>query len=1545
MHLRFALPGYDYVKPLIPSICYHVNVATLVLRHWAIYFLGIVSFLLLISSCGEVENKEVESPLIPIREALGYVVPQDSISPPVTVVIDESKLKKRTVANLKRTCVHSGVFQTKASAKIKLDKPHVCIPGREGFVLPFQQSIFVTPVPAPVPDVVQAKPMQVMDSNPMGFRFYQNPEGLDQANIRQIMQDHLGNLWLATTGGFIKYDGKFFSNYKLTKDISDWSCYIHEDTSRNIWFGTQKGLVRYDGKTFAYLDERNGFHPDHLYYIERSGAIWVAPTSGGITKLIPVVDNTNASMQFISMHFGAKEGFTDAIIDKVLEDRTANLWFLFRDMQGMIRLKPESDTSNLAHTFLHYNMPGNLKKNIPEMIEDHDGYLWFSGTDGLWKMQGDSLSFFPTTAKPDNNYVAPLYQDTYKNIWGKVYRDGIVRLTLEKDIQQAAVIYLSIQDGLSNDRISSVFEDKSGNIWIGTENGLNVSPTGFMTSLTEQDGLAQNVTRSILEDRSGNLWFGSGENGASQMEAHPNSICEQSNSFIYYNRNNGLSGDDVFSIIQCRNDDLWFGTIDRGVFRYSLTDNNEYTSSNFDKACGLEGSIYCMMEDAAGTIWIGEYAGYVGATANVYRYTPAKGDLPATLASYTTAQGMSDKSINSILEDNDGNIWFATWQGGVTKYTPPNRDHPAVFTHFTTKEGLTSNEVRTIVKDFRGNLWLGTSGDGLIFYNGKSFVAITEKEGLSNNYLKSSLSDHAGNLWFGTEYGLNKLDKNIIDTITEKTAAGTLRENDIIFHTYTYEDGFVGTSCWSNAIAEDRFGIIWVGTEDRVTGIHPEAEVKDTTFPTIQLTGIDLFNESMDWQHLARHQDTSFSLGNGVKVRNMKYDGLQKWCNIPENLSLMHQNNYITFHFIGITMNQPGKVKYQYKLDGNDDYWSKPVTTNFATYGNLSPGHYRFRVKAINSEGFKGQELIYPLIIRYPWWQTWWAYGIYLLLTSAAVYVMLSFFKRRVLLQQQLKTEKDEAIRLKELDTFKSQLFTNLTHEFRTPLTVILGMTKQLAARSRQWAVSINEKNKVGHDLQLIENNGKNLLQLINQLLDLSKLENKSFKLQQVQSDIISYLRYLTESFLSLADDLDLSLRFTSEIENQVMDFDPEQIKQIMTNLISNALKFTPPGGEVVVNVTISAHRLQVAVKDTGIGIAEKDLPHILDRFYQADSSSTRVAQGTGIGLAHTQELLKVMDGSLIVESELGNGTIVTIRLPVLHHEPFTGIDEIFTTKPYVAIDRPLKEEVTDDQSALQRPSSDAALPQLLIIEDNRDVVEYLKSCLESSYQVIVAYDGKSGVETALEQIPDFIISDVMMPLMDGFQVCDRLKNDEHTSHIPLILLTAKADAASRLTGLRRGADAYMAKPFSPEELDLQITTLLENRKRMAHYFSRTLKSDSPAINNGASIPEEIQIEDAFIKKVKGIIELHYTDEQFALPQLCDEIGMSRSQLFRKMKAIADISPSDLIRTYRLQKAKELLEQGDITVAEVTYKVGFKDPSYFTKMFQEEYGRAPSKIT
>lgn len=430
----------------------------------------------------------------------------------------------------------------------------------------------------------------------------------------------------------------------------------------------------------------------------------------------------------------------------------------------------------------------------------------------------------------------------------------------------------------------------------------------------------------------------------------------------------------------------------------------------------------------------------------------------------------------------------------------------------------------------------------------------------------------------------------------------------------------------------------------------------------------------------------------------------------------------------------------------------------------------------------------------------------YFLLLAAIAYTIYAFLRKRWRLQNELKKEQEEATRLKELDDFKSRLYTNLTHEFRTPLSVILGMADQVGA---------NPKVHLQEGLQLIRRNGRQLLQLINQLLDLSKLENKSFQLQLQQRDIVSYLRYVAEAFQTYANTRNLSLQFFTTLESLVMDYDPKQIKQIMTNLVSNAVKFTPSGGAIKVRVSKQAQQLSIEVIDTGIGIAEKERSLIFDRFYQVDGSTTRAGEGTGIGLAHTQELIKLMGGQIFVESMLYEGTTFKVLLPIrkaidtqIAEEPTNDLDNV---ENLFAILPPITN--SNIQGADQTV---AESPQLLIIEDNPDVVAYLKTCLSDLYRLDVAYNGAVGVEKALENIPDLIVSDVMMPEKDGYEVCNTLKNDERTSHIPIILLTAKADAHSRISGLKTGADAYLSKPFDKVELLVRLEMMVKKQKQLS---------------------------------------------------------------------------------------------------------------------------------
>lgn len=508
---------------------------------------------------------------------------------------------------------------------------------------------------------------------------------------------------------------------------------------------------------------------------------------------------------------------------------------------------------------------------------------------------------------------------------------------------------------------------------------------------------------------------------------------------------------------------------------------------------------------------------------------------------------------------------------------------------------------------------------------------------------------------------------------------------------------------------------------------------------------------------------------------------------------------------------------------------------------------------------------------------------------------------------------------LQELDELKSRFFTNIAHELRTPLTIISGMANQMQENPEQWS---------DKGLKMILRNSDSLLNLVNQILDLRKLESGNLQLQLVQGDIIQYLNYIIESFQSLAESKDIQLHFLADEAKLLMDYDPEKFMRIVSNLLSNAIKYTPGGGNVYVQISQNDDQLQIKVKDTGIGIPADKLPNIFDRFYQVDDSATRQGEGTGIGLALTKELVKLMAGDIQVQSVPERGSTFTVTLPIRQEAQLEM--EIVTEAQSFA---PPTLERSDVISHLE--VSDSELPSLLIVEDNPDVVEYLRVCLEGLYHLEVANDGQTGIDKALEMVPDIIISDVMMPEKDGFELCQTLKTDERTSHIPIILLTAKADDESRISGLQRGADAYLPKPFNKQELIIRLEKLLELRKLLQERYG-----GMDFVTKNSTTPQE----DEFILKVRKAVEDNLDDEDFGVMQLCRAVNLSRAQLHNKIKALTGRSTSNYIRTIRLHHARELLHNPNLNISQVAYEVGFRDPKYFSKTFAEEFGKLPNEI-
>ncbi len=791
--------------------------------------------------------------------------------------------------------------------------------------------------------------------------------------------------------------------------------------------------------------------------------------------------------------------------------------------------------------------------------------------------------------------------------------------------------------------------------------------------------------------------------------------------------------------------------------------------------------------------------------------------------------------------------------------------------------------VMRIHEDAKGRFWLGTIINGVLIYdrtNG-SIKTIDKTNGLSNNMVVSLLEDDDGVIWAGTYYGLTLLSQ-------EGVVIGKIFE----------EDGLAENECnrWSALKLDD--GRLCFGSNAGLSFIDPsllKKRIQEGTPPRIYLT----------------------KLSNKVPGESLISTDLLPRFEQNERIVLPAENRNLKINFALSNYIAPEKSTFAYLIEGRGEGWNYIGNQRQLALNALPAGKYNILIKGADGWGrWSAQPIIIPVTVREYFFKTWWAFGLLVLVILTPLYFIRKYQIRQLL-------EHAENQRLHEIDSLKTKLYTNITHEFRTPLTVISGM-----------ADMIDKKPDTAK--KLIKRNSQSLLRLVNQILDLAKLESGHLRLQLIQADIVPYVQYLMESLQSFAEQKNIKLVFRSEQDQLIMDFDEKKLEAIVTNLLSNAIKFSRDSGEINVNLRESQGRLLLSVKDNGIGIAPDKLPHIFERFYQAGHSggnkNTLSRKGSGIGLTLSKELVELMKGEITVESSLAEGTIFTVSLPIDYQAPAIALESVAP----IALPAPIDISKAD---GLKHSVADELLPLLLLIEDNPDVAAYLMACLEGRYTTEWAENGAIGIEKALETIPDAIISDVMMPEKDGFEVCQTLKNDERTSHIPIILLTAKVDVASKLEGLGVGADAYLAKPFLKEELFIRLDNLVELRQNLQARYAGHLAA--PRLEMQEQIPT---LDDIFLQKVRKLVEANLDDAQFGNSQLASEMLLSESQLFRKLKALTGHSIAIHIRSIRLHKGKEMLQNTDMTISEIAYETGFSDPSYFSRTFSKEFGVPPSEF-
>ncbi len=1369
-------------------------------------------------------------------------------------------------------------------------------------------------------------------------------QGLSQSTVNCILQDQQGFIWFGTFDGLDKYDGYNITVYKnipgdSTSLSHNWVYSLCEDSSGTLWVGTLGGgLDKFDRKTERFTCFQNipgdssSIDNDEVLslYEDNKGILWIG-TKNGLNKMVSNSDidrkDYSDHVRFIhyANNFNAGNNLINAnnINQIYYEDNSGGL--LIASNYGLERFDTEKES------FRHY-FPDRLLKNIFGKINtiyiDQFNSMWVGTNEGLFKINMDDnppnkdslLTFIRYRHDPkDPNSLSDDKITSIKvttsalpgeNVLWVGTADGLNKAVLSENKNNlnggSKKLYFlhyhhdtNNPNSLSSNSITSIYKDRSGILWIGTVDGgvnkLYQKKQKFHAYLYNSDqpnGLITDPIRTICEDHTGMLWFGSWHGGLVMFD-------RQKNKFVRFltNKNNvnSISSNWVTSIFEDRSGALWIGA--GALDRLYRTNDSGTQTLRFKSIVPDFSTSIC--EDKKGNIWAGSWGnGIIKLNPQTNRYAIYKHE-PGNKYS------LSNNIIRKVYVDRSGILWVGTDGGGLNKYDPKTKH----FIHYkynpNDPTSLRQDQVNSIYEDRSDRLWVGTYGGGLNLLDRKTgqFTAYTENDGLPNDVVYGILEDDHGNLWVSTNKGISKI------TISYDNK---LNKEILKFKNYDVTDGLQSNEfSYSAYFKSPKTGEMFFGGPNGFNSFYPDSIKNNTYIPPIVITQLKYYSSESTKQK-------------PVIIKGISAD---------RNIELSYKDNILVFQFAALSFKESFKNKYAYKLEGFNENWIDLGTKREATFTNLDAGEYTLRVRGSNNDGIwnkTGTSL--NIIITPPWWNTWYAYLSFVIILLFILYSIRKYELGRIKLRNQLRIEHVESQKIKELDQLKSRFFTNISHEFRTPLTLVIGQINNVLGK-------IND-NKIEEKLLVARRNANRLLTLVSQLLDLSKIESGGTKLKLVRKDVIPFLKNLFYSFEAIAVDKSINIKFESEKKSFIIDYEPDKLDKIVTNLLSNAFKFTHENG--IISLTVSSvsgndkEFIKIIIRDNGIGIPEEDLQNIFDRFYQVDNVDKRVSGGSGIGLALVKELVDLHSGTINVTSKPGE-TVFTIQLPVYQKNTENNIeaDAIENTRDEI---KPEREDLIDTEY-LEIPDekdNDEIKSLILVVEDNDDIRKYIKDNLNEIFKIEEAVDGEEGFTKAKDIIPDLILSDVMMPKVDGFQFSKNIRSDEKTSHIPIILLTAKAAEKDKITGLETRIDDYLVKPFSVKELQLRIRNLVEMRKKLREKFS------SATIIHPNEVTAD-SVDQKFLKNVLDLIEKYMEKESFNVMSLAEQVNMSEAQLNRKLNALIDQPPGKLIRSMRLQRAADLLKQNAGNIAEICYQVGFSDQANFTRSFKKQFGISPSQ--
>jgi signal transduction histidine kinase/ligand-binding sensor domain-containing protein/DNA-binding response OmpR family regulator len=1357
------------------------------------------------------------------------------------------------------------------------------------------------------------------------YQFVNIKENISKIGTHTIIQDHYGFIWMGTNGaGLNKFDGIDYTSYKnsLNDSTSISNNTIQcsfKDHKNRLWFGTDVDLNLYDHKKDKFkrisLSEftAHGTNVSIRSFAEdNNGNLFVGTLELGlfkinlenfkVEKILSQEPNTHELITIHSLQSGSN-GKIYAGTDKGLKEFDAKTNTLklskFNTKKGIESIHQSIQNLLIANNNLWVGTVSNGLFKIDKINNKEDHII---------KIDQFSVS---------ENRILSIINLSDGTLLCSNENDGLFHLNADGQIINHYLANKTDVKGIVSNSIWYLFLDRNERIWISYYNsGIGIYDKLYdkfkdIESLhNNSNSLQIGSVTAITKDQSGNFWVGLDGGGIDVFNPKLNQFTHINSS--ENNLFSGLTNDYIESLFIDSNQNIWAGSWSKGLFLLKKGAKKfiNYTIENTDGSLSSN-NIISIEEDSEGTIWFASW------DKGLHSYKPNTNTFIHHKSDPFLKHGIPDSYARKVLVDKKGNLWVTTTNKGLFKIKKLKDGTFSVVSmaarmSIEYNDPASVNHVMSLYEGSDGLIWIGTRGAGLCKYNpnADTFTWYNKLNGLKAINITGIIEDLKGDIWLSSHYGITKFD---------------LATNS--FARFTKDDGLLSNDFNVNATFRDNQGTIYFGNYLGIDYFDPSKISVNTMLPSLYLTNFKLFNQGV--------------------FPDQKNSPLTSVIGETEDLTLDHSQSVFTIEYIGINYTRPELNEYAYYLEGLEKSWNYVGSLKSATYTNLEHGDYTFKLKAANSDGIWTETpLSLKITVLPPWWKTNHALFFYIALLLLAIYLLNRMAQIRLNKKQAITLEQNMRLQEKVLNEEKFQFFTNISHEFRTPLTLIMNPINDII---RDDSLVLPARIKEKHNI--IFKNTDRLYRLINELLDFRKLELNKTRVHASKLNLVDFTKNVLSYFKEEAFSNDIDLNLDVDLMDIIVWADEKMLEKIIFNILSNAIKTTPKGGTInvdlqstekpyilpLVNEKKPIKVVEISISDTGVGITQEEVKRIFERFYQAENLNKGYYGGTGIGLEVVRKFVNLHKGKIEVKSEVGNGSTFKIMLPA--GKSHFNESEIATEK----IEQKFKNEdfiptnplIEKEKNSTEKQSSHKYT--LLIVEDNTELRDYLKNEIGNDYKVLTAENGNKGLEIAKESLPDIIITDVVMPEMNGFDFCKKIKTDISTSHIPLLMLTAKAKIDDRMEGIELGADAYMVKPFDMRLLRLRLSQLITSRQLIFNkYFS--LITDIPTTINTTSLDKE------FIEKVLNYINDNIANPNLNVGLLASEVRLSRSQFYRKIKALTNQSANEFLRNIRLQKAKQIIEKGNTQISEVCYKVGFSSPSYFTKCFKHYFGLLPTEV-